>query len=49
MSSSRERRRSSRTVIARVFGTLRHVPNELSEQRERLVTQQELNQLRLAR
>ncbi|EGD54171.1 hypothetical protein SCNU_15654 [Gordonia neofelifaecis NRRL B-59395] len=36
-------------MIARVFGTWRRAPQALSEQRERLVTQQELSELRLAR
>ncbi|NLG47404.1 hypothetical protein [Gordonia sp. (in: high G+C Gram-positive bacteria)] len=49
MTSSHQRRKPSRITITRVIGAWRRAPRALSEQRERLITQQELSELRLAR
>lgn len=49
MSSSSQRRKPARHTIVRVLSGWRRAPRALSEQRERLVTQQELSELRFAR
>lgn len=43
------RRNTSRWTLARFVGGFKRTQRDLAEQRERLVTQQEITELRLAR